>query len=248
MYKEVSYIAKCRGVPAKISLIYDTICQRIIEKWISFPLVNDDSKYVITDRLIYVYGIEGFVKSKIEVETSGLESHNYGSVQAPYETVSSWERSYNCEDSYRSKFKTKIKYLRNSGNNKPFTYKTLNIQVSKDYKNKCYKLKLLSVKTRWGDLYKYIYSKADPFQLISIEKYRNPVSAFFRQKVEEKKDNLLNGFKKFDKGNQNYLSKVKYDWVDEDYWDVFVHNSILDEDMFSAEINELLELYKKHCN
>ena len=77
---------------------------------------------------------------------------------------------------------------------------TLNIQVSKDYKNKCHKLKLLSVKTRWGDLYKYIYSKADPFQLISIEKYRNPVSAFFRQKVEEKKDNLLNGFKKLVKG------------------------------------------------
>ena len=249
MYKEVSYIKKDRGgASTKISLIYDTFCQRIIEKWISFPLVNDDSKYVITDRLIYIYGREGFVKSKIEIETGGLDTHNYGSVQTPYETFSSFERTYD-RKGYGVKFKTKIKYLLNNRNNKhELVYKTLNIQVSEDIKNNCYKLKLLSVKTRLGDLYKYFYSKADPFQLISIKRYRNSVSAFFRQKVEEKKDNLLNSFKKFDKGNQNYFSEVNYDFNNENYWDVFVHNSILDEDMFSTEINELLELYKKHCN
>lgn len=33
MYKEVSFLKIVGGVQAKISLLYDTICNRIIEKW-----------------------------------------------------------------------------------------------------------------------------------------------------------------------------------------------------------------------
>jgi len=70
----------------------------------------------------------------------------------------------------------------------------------------------------------------------------------FGKKVSEKKDNLLNGFKKFENGNQNYLNTntLEYDYNENKYFDVFVHNEIINEDMFSYEINELLELYKKH--
>jgi len=53
-YNIISYLSNEKGTE-KISLIYDTINKRIIEKWISFQLVNDESKFVITDRFIYVY-------------------------------------------------------------------------------------------------------------------------------------------------------------------------------------------------
>lgn len=246
MYKEVSFLKIVGGVQAKISLLYDTICNRIIEKWISFPLVKDDSKHVITDRIIYIYGIDGFVKRKIEVETCGLENHNYGSVQTPWETVSSWDRTYKSVKSIPAT-DIEIKYFRT--NSKRWLYKTLHIQSIEDYKNRCYKLKLISLKTQSFYL-KYFYSNVDPFQLTSIKKFRKNIFGFFLfgKKVSEKKDNLLNGFKKFENGNQNYLNTntLEYDYNENKYFDVFVHNEIINEDMFSYEINELLELYKKH--
>lgn len=248
MYKEVSFLKEVGGVQAKISLLYDTICNRIIEKWISFPLVKDDTKHVITDRSIYVYGIEGFVKSKIEIETGGLENHNYGSVQAPYEIVSSLDRTYESKIKYRDTYKIKIKYIRTAMKRR-WTYKTLHIQAVKDHKNNCYKLKLKSAKTFHGIyLKKYFYSSIDPFQLTSIKKYRKNVFGFFLfgKKVEEIKDNLLNGYKKFENENQNYLNRRKLGSGFNRGSSVFVHNEIINEDIFSSEFNELLESFKKH--
>jgi hypothetical protein len=49
----VSYLSNEKGTE-KISLIYDTINKRVIEKWISYQLDNDESKFIIIDRFIYV--------------------------------------------------------------------------------------------------------------------------------------------------------------------------------------------------
>lgn len=48
LYKIVSSL-KNKSEIEKISFIFDKLNQRVIEKWESFQLQNDNSKYIITD-------------------------------------------------------------------------------------------------------------------------------------------------------------------------------------------------------
>ena len=52
----VSYISNEKGTE-ETSLIYDTINKRIIEKWISYQLVKDESKFINSSRIRFLNSI-----------------------------------------------------------------------------------------------------------------------------------------------------------------------------------------------
>lgn len=160
-YHIVSYFSDERGFE-KTSLIYDTINERIIEKWISYQLIKNESKFVITDRFIYVYNKFNVIYRIIEIKT-GVNHRKYIDNN---EYCHSFNRYVNYLESDNETI-TEVVYRRNNNigsklNNDTFI-KSLNLLSKKDINNVWRTRLNYVIENR--RLYVYQYKKDDFFSL-----------------------------------------------------------------------------------
>ncbi len=254
----VSYLSNEKG-SEKISLIYDTINKRVIEKWISYQLDNDESKFIITDRFIYVYNKFNIVSSILEVE-KGYENR-YPSYNDNNEYCHSINRTVN-KISLHHKNTTEINYTRNNhigSKRKKIFIKTLNL-VTKEVEDNIFKSRINYILKK-SKLYIYEYRKNDFCSLYNIVEYKILVDFRFINRYINKigvpilmtipdlflkikiKDNL--------QILDNKETSIKLD--EQDYFNpkllnvgnnkFFIQNLILIEDLFVNEINNIHEKY-----
>ena len=255
----VSYISNEKGTE-ETSLIYDTINKRIIEKWISYQLVKNESKFIITDRLIYVYNKFNIVSSILEVE-KGNDVRQYSFLSDNNEYCHSMNRTVNKLD-INDKIITEINYTRNNhigSKRKKVFIKTLNL-VTKEIEESIFKTRL-NYLIKKGRLYIYEYKQNDFCFLNKIIEYKILIDLRFINRLINKigipilmlipdlflKVKINNNIKI--SGNeekpihlhkQDYFSRNNLN-VDKNKF--FIQNLILIEDLF---VNEMYNIHKKY--
>ena len=265
MYQEVTFISD-EKLREKTSLIYDTLNQRIIEKWSSYEIKRVGDLHKMSKREVYVYA-NNHLYSKVYIDCE-----SYGSIydnesirieeRIPMKSTIEWKGF----DKIMGR--KEIKYIHTKSNFKSFCYKSLNIIVIDDYPKKILKLEsVITGKTmlRGGTgqrLYKYIYSKVNPVELICVEKYDvllnlTFINKFFAQffgstilgdipklfikkKLSEKRNDLLNGQQEISNWELKYFD-IHFSFSKDN--NVLIHNSLLDEDIFYKEKSELLKTF-----
>ena len=258
IFNIVSYLSNEKGTE-KISLIYDTINKRVIEKWISYQLVNDESKFIITDRFIYVYNKFNIVSSILEVE-KGYENR-YPSYNDNNEYCHSIKRTVN-KISLHLKNTTEINYTRNNHigtKRKKIFIKTLNL-VTKEVEDRIFKTRINYILKK-SKLYIYEYRKNDFCSLYNIVEYKilvdfrfinrciNKIGVpilmsipdlFLKIKIKDNLQILDNKEKSIKLDEQDYFNPKLLN-VDNNKF--FIQNLILIEDLFVNEINNIHEKY-----
>ena len=258
-YKIVSYLSNKHGTE-KTSLIYDTINKRIIEKWISYQLVNDKSKFVITNRYTYVYNKFNIINRILEVE-KGSDDRDYSFLTDNNEYCHSFNRTVCILESNFDRTVTQVIYSRNNhigSKEKNWFIKSLNL-LTKEV-NGIYKTRINYLLKR-GRLYIYEYKQNDFFFLNKIVEYKVLIDLRFINRLISESIGKPVVFI-----NESYLIlkvKIKEDFVNDneeksiyegelDYFSDrslysmesnFVHNLIFIEDLFINEKSNLDKMY-----
>lgn len=265
MYQEVTFFSD-EKLREKTSLIYDTFNQRIIEKWSSYQIKGVEDLHKMYKREVYVYA-NNHLYSKVyidcEIDDCIFDNESISKKERiPMKSTIEWAGFGKIMG------RKEIKYILTRSNFKSFCYKSLNIIVINDWPKKILKLESVIIGSpmwRGGSgqrLYKYIYSKVNPDELICVEKYevllnltfinkfftteiflgssilRNIPKLFIKKKLSEKRNDLLNGLRKMTNPEMAYFDM---DLSSES--DVLIHNSLLDEDIFYKEKIKLLKTF-----
>lgn len=256
-YDIVSYLSNERGTE-KTSLIYDTINRRIIEKWISYQLDNDKSKFIITDRDIYVYNKFNIIYRILEVH-KGPDDRRHSFLSNNNEFCHSFNRTVNTPHLKRSSTVTNVIYTRNNSigsNNKKWFMRSVNL-LTKEVEHNIFKTRInyLLKKNR---LYVYEYKQNDFCFLNKIIEYKILIDLRFINRfinmfgipvltlisdlflkvkiiediVNDNKEERLNEDKQ-DYFKGNFYSGQKF----------FIHNSVLTEDLFINDKSDIDKMY-----
>ena len=258
--KEITYISN-KNATEKTTIIYDILNNRVNEKRISYQLVRDKSKYIITDRSIYTYSSTNNIVAIFEIEKGPTDR----------------EGRYTDDNEYTSAFYRTIKksYLHSHLGNqidieyirlnsipfykKPFCQILLRLEQVKS-KDRYFDTNLrVASKIQLGNYFEYQYCKNDPLKLLNIVEYRIIANLTFinrllnligivglfryfpafiwKRKLKDIKEDLPNGNEKLNKRVHNYANYICA------YHDVILHESIKREDLFlkiKAELDSLI--------
>jgi hypothetical protein len=252
----VSYLSNERGTE-KTSLIYDTINKRIIEKWISYQLVKDESKFVITDRYLYVYNKFNIIYRILEIE-KGEDDRMYSFLSNNNEYCHSFNRTVNKLE-LNDRTITEVIYTRNNyigSKRKKWFMRSLNL-LTKEVEDRIYKTRI-NYLLKKGRLYVYEYKQNDFCFLNKIVEYKILIDLRFINrlikviglpilmsipdlflKVKIKEDFVHdNEEKRLKEDEQDYFRGTYYSGEK-----FFIQNLILIEDLF---INEKYDIQKKY--
>jgi hypothetical protein len=176
-YEIISFTSNKDGTK-QTSLIKDVINKRIIEKWISFQLKNNDLKFIITDRYLYVYNSSGGISQILEIK-KGVDKSIYDNIfNDNNEYCHSIKRYVKYEDrgNREEVCQTEIIYSRNNyigSKRKRFFLKSMLLDIDKRdiYDNKI-NVRLNTVLLNNGKVFQYTYSKDNFNELLFITEYK----------------------------------------------------------------------------
>ena len=262
-FKIISYLSNERGFE-RTYLVYDIINRRIIEKWIAFQLVNDKSKFIITDRYIYVYNKNNIIYKIIEIEKGNdVQNFGYSLFNDDNEYCDSVNRSVNSID-LGTKMITTINYTRTNqiGVNKNFFLRSLKL-LTREIEDRIFNTRINYLLKR-SELYIYNYNKKDFFSLKSITKYKvildlrfinriisdipifqSVPDIFLKIKIKEEMCDIDEEHLKLIYNRQDYFWRNN---IDGSRLKCFIHNSVLIEDLFIKEMYDVRFKYNSETN
>ena len=170
-YKIISFLEKKHN-PKKISIIYDTINERIIEKWECCQLMHYDSKFVITNRSIYSYNKFGNINKILEI-VKGPDDRMYSSLNDDNEYCHSINRKISYTSSSHRSFKTEIVYTRNNhigSDRRKHFLRSLILEVDKTSSKNSKSIRLKYLRNH-SKLYTYEYCNDNFNELKCITEY-----------------------------------------------------------------------------
>jgi hypothetical protein len=260
----ISFTSNNQGTE-QTSLIKDVINKRIIEKWISYQLKNDDLKFVITNRYLYVYNSIGGISQILEIE-KGPDNRMYSSLNDDNEYCHSIKRSVKYEGlNYQDNIsQTEIIYSRNNyigSERKRFFLKSMLLDIDKRdiYENKI-NVRLNTLLLNNGKVFQYSYSKDNFNELLFITEYKilldlrifneflkitgipilmNRPYFFIKKKIKQKSVKSIYSVSKVKSFNQDYYfsGEIK---------NVYINDIIYEEDLFIHEKIHLESEFDKY--
>lgn len=263
-YKIVSFL-KNKSETEKISYIFDKLNERVIEKWESFQLLNDNSKYVITNRYIYIYNKNSILYKIIEIE-KGSDNRDFSYLNDNNEYCHSINRNISNKLSVlRDDNKAEIIYTRTnnlSSNPKKHFQRSLQIELDKSPYRKNVNIRLNYLLLRNGKIYTYQYCKENFNELLNIIEWKILIDLriinkiikligipllmtipdlFIKRKVNIKSVKSIYKAQKVNYSKQDYFSDIFEDYV-------FINEIILNEDLFINEQKNLMTEYEDECS
>jgi hypothetical protein len=262
-YKIISFLEK-KYNPKKISIIYDTINERIIEKWECYKLLHYDSKFVITDRIIYSYNKFGNINKILEI-VKGPDDRMYKYLNDDNEYCHSINRKISyTRSSYRT-FKTEIIYTRNNhigSNRRKHFLRSLLLEVDDNSSKNSISIRLKYLRTP-GKLYTYEYCKDNFNELkciieydilldlriinkifsiigetIEFKLFMSIPDLFVKKKIKKQFVESANKIHEMKIHEQDYYSSI----YDEN--PIFINDIIFKEDIFMMTQNDLNNEYE----
>jgi len=260
-YNVVSFVSNEKGTETT-SLVYDLINKRVIEKWLSYQLVSDESNFIITNRYIYIYNKYNLISNILEVE-KGHNDRQYDFLSDHTEYCHNINRTIKKLD-LNNKFITYVHYTRNNhvgSKGKIVFIKTLNL-LTKEVGNGVLKTRM-NYLLKGGKLFKYFYKKNDFCFLRSIIEYKVLIDLRFinllinktgipilmslpdlflkiktkiTTNISDNKEVQIKYYK------QDYFSSY---YLRDDNFDFFIQNLIQFEDLFINEKNNIHQKYNK---
>ena len=218
MYKIITLDSPGKYKPT-ITLVYDDNWQKIVEKWISWPLENDDSRPLVSIRTSYIYNKRGVISDIVTIDflTHGKIREN----DKEYIKIS--KRKNVSNDDHWSGGPKIIKYF----NSEDKCYKTIWIDVIDKFKGSC----LIRIKkiNNLNTITNYVYCEENPEKLIHTDRHNNELGFLKTDKKKETKNN----------SNVIIVDVAKQDYIREyyDYQQVYIHESLIAEDE-----NQLLKM------
>lgn len=262
-FKIISYLSNERGFE-RTYLVYDIINRRIIEKWIAFQLVNNKSKFIITDRIIYTYNRHNIISQIIEIEKGNdVENFGYTIFNDNNEYCDSVNRSVNMID-LGTKMITTINYTRTNqiGVNKRFFLRSLKL-LTREIEGRVFNTRINYLMKR-SKLYVYNYDRNDFLSLKSITEFKvlldlrfiNRIISeipifqfvpdiFLKIKIKEKVCDIDEERIKLIYNRQDYFWRRN---IDGPKTKCFIHNSVLIEDLFIKEMYDVRFKYNSETN
>jgi hypothetical protein len=258
-YNIISFISNNLG-NEKITYIYDTLNKRVIEKWKSYQLKSDLSKYIITDRFIYTYNHYGIINKIVEIQ-KGNDSYTFGylSFTDDNEYSDCITRKMSNKLNYET-LETEITYTKtlNIGLSRRKKFlRTLIIEQNNSIRKKNTEIRLKSLLLWGGRYFTYQYSKDDFNKLISISEYQilidlrifNKLFRFLEIQFLKSLPNffIMKRIKK-DHVNTNF-NNHEVNMHKQDYFTpnsenfVLIHDTLFKEDLFLLEQLNLMSEY-----
>ena len=260
-FKIISFVGERLDIK-QTTLVYDTINKRIIEKWHSYRLVNDKSRYIITDRFIYSYNAIGLICKVIEIE-KGPDDRILKWMNDNNEYVHSFIRIIKNKLDFENQY-AEIVYSRNNRigiNEKALFQRSLLIELDiNDSTNANIRLRYIFFRN--GKMLSYKYSKGSFNELLKIIEYQiildlRIINFVFRLtgiplltalphiilKRKIKENAVVSKFKvrKIPVSHQDYFQS---NYVEE----VFVNEVIFHEDLFWEEQEKLITDFENACS
>ncbi len=260
-YTIVSKITNENGTE-KTSIIYDKINRRIIEKWVSYQLVRDKNKHIITDRFIYAFNKNGNIKTKIEVlKGNDNRDFSYFSDNNEYCHCINREIKYDGLRYQNNNAKTEIIYTSTDHvgikKNRRFLKKIV-LKIMPKKRIQFQEVRLYSTLDENKKLTKYKYSTHNPTEIASITKYKvlfdltiiNKIflfsgiplfqsipDIFLKKRIWKKKVNAIYKTHKIHYLNTDYFISNSADYA-------IIDDAIFEEDIFIKEKKSLLKEYE----
>lgn len=257
-FQIISYISNETGTE-KTSLIYDRLNKRVIEKWKSFQLKKDASKFIITDRYVFAYNKHGLLYKTIEIK-KGFDDRIYSYLNDNNEYCHCLNRfvTYDSREYTNDYQKTMITYARNNNlgsTRKKHFIKSLQLESEKDWDTGRINTRLKYLIQSGNKLKKYVYCKENfhellytleckiildlrvinrLFDFIGIPLLMNTPDIFIKKIKTKMKTNSPKPVHKRHINGQDYVRSFSTDYVN-------INDLIFCEDLFIQEQKNLIK-------